>query len=79
MLKTNIWSDEEINHFEGLMAELSRPGNDVPYSRLREVEVDLLFWFKLQNLFHGYFSSLGTTKSPSEGVLVALNQIVQTS
>jgi hypothetical protein len=62
------------------MAGLSQPGIGVPYSRLREVEVDLLFWFKVQNLFHGYFTSLHSAeRSPSEAVLVALNQIVQTS
>lgn len=77
--KTDLWTDQEIQHFEGLMSDLSKPGNGVPYSRLREVEVDLLFWFKVQNLFHSYFTSLGASRSPCEAVLVALNQIVQTS
>lgn len=62
------------------MTELSRAIDGLPHSRLREVEVDLLFWYPVQNLFHGYFSSTAEIKrSPSESVLVALNQIISTS
>lgn len=61
------------------MENMSKAIEGYAHSRLREIEIDLLFWYPVQNLFHGYFNSLGLDKTPSEHVLTALNQIVSTA
>ena len=78
--KTDLWSSEDLAHFEELMSEMSKEVAGWPHSRLREVEVDLLFWYPVQNLFHDCFHTIAETRqSPSKTVLVALYQVISNS